>query len=229
MVMMHVSDRQVEVDFQPVAETPETPIASGLYARHLKRVFDITAVLLALPIVLPVILGLALLVRRDGGPAFYSQNRIGRNGRVFRFWKLRSMTVDAEGQLAAHLAADPAARDEWEHTQKLRDDPRVTPVGRILRKTSLDELPQLWNVLRGDMSLVGPRPIMPEQRDLYPGRAYFELRPGLTGFWQIGERNHAAFATRAAYDTQYARNLSLLTDLLVLLATVRVVLRGTGY
>ena len=102
-------------------------------------------------------------------------------------------------------------------------------MGRFIRKTSLDELPQIWNVLKGDISLVGPRPIMPEQRALYRGRAYFELRPGITGFWQIGDRNDTAFSARAAYDTRYAHDLSLMTDVIVLLLTIRVVLRGTGY
>jgi lipopolysaccharide/colanic/teichoic acid biosynthesis glycosyltransferase len=201
----------------------------GLYRHHLKRAFDVLAVLLAAPIVLPLVLLLALLIRRDGGSAFYRQTRIGLNGRSFRIWKLRSMVMDAEGRMAAHLARDPAARAEWEETQKLKSDPRVTPVGRLIRKTSLDELPQLWNVLRGDMSLVGPRPMMPEQARLYPGRAYYSLRPGITGFWQISSRNETSFAGRAAYDTRYARRISFATDLGVLLATVRVVLRGTGY
>ena len=231
MVMMHVSERQMAQADYAVADpvSQERTSQPGLYGRHLKRIFDVMAVLLALPVVLPLILVLALLVKRDGGPAFYCQDRIGRNGRIFRFWKLRSMIVGADQHLHQHFAAHPEARLEWERTQKLRDDPRITPIGRIIRKTSLDELPQLWNVLRGDMSLVGPRPILPAQRHLYPGQAYYELRPGLTGFWQIGERNHAAFAMRAAYDTQYARSLSFLTDILVILATVRVMLRGTGY
>jgi lipopolysaccharide/colanic/teichoic acid biosynthesis glycosyltransferase len=201
----------------------------GVYRRGLKRAFDCLAVLLAAPIVLPAILLLGLIIRRDGGAVFYSQTRIGLNGRSFRIWKLRSMTVGADRLLAAHLAADPAARAEWETTQKLKDDPRVTTIGRLIRKNSLDELPQLWNVLRGDMSLVGPRPMMPDQTPLYPGSAYYGLRPGVTGFWQISRRNGTSFASRAAYDSKYARRLSFGTDLRVLFATVRVVLRGTGY
>ncbi len=201
----------------------------GLYKRSFKRILDCVFVLLAAPVILPVVLMLGLLVRRDGGPAFYSQQRIGLNGRMFRIWKLRSMRVGADQLLEAHLAADPAARAEWQTTQKLKDDPRVTPVGRLLRKNSLDELPQLWNVLVGDMSLVGPRPMLPDQAPLYPGIAYYGLRPGITGFWQISRRNDTSFAGRAAYDTRYARRLSLGTDLKVLFATVWVVLYGTGY
>ena len=181
------------------------------------------------PFVLPVVLLLGLLISRDGGSAFYCQDRIGRGGKVFRLWKLRSMVMDADRKLEHYLAGNPAARAEWDEHQKLKDDPRITALGRLIRKTSLDELPQLWNVLTGDMSLVGPRPMLPSQARLYPGRAYYRLRPGLTGFWQISDRNHTSFAARAAYDTQYARRLSLLTDLLVLVATVWVVIRGTGY
>jgi exopolysaccharide production protein ExoY len=207
----------------------QTGAPVGLYKRSFKRVLDCIFVLLAAPIILPVVLLLGVLVRRDGGPAFYSQERIGLNGRIFRIWKLRSMCVGADQLLEAHLAADPVARVEWETTQKLKDDPRITRIGRMIRRNSLDELPQLWNVLKGDMSLVGPRPMMPDQAPLYPGVAYYGLRPGVTGFWQISRRNGTTFAGRAAYDTRYARRLSLGTDLKVLFATVWVVLIGTGY
>lgn len=118
---------------------------------------------------------------------------------------------------------------EWESTQKLKHDPRITRFGRFLRKSSLDELPQLWNVLKGDMSLVGPRPMLPEQRGLYPGLAYYELRPGLTGTWQVSERNESTFSKRAEFDRGYFESLSFLGDLNVLARTVSVVLRGTGY
>jgi exopolysaccharide production protein ExoY len=232
--MAHYSDLQPgdpSADYAGYRDT-FAPLPSGFYRRYFKRGLDGLAVLLAAPIVLPLILILGLLIRRDGGPVFFCQDRVGRHGRVFRLWKLRSMQVDAERRLEAHLAADPAARAEWDETQKLKVDPRITPIGRLLRKTSLDELPQLWNVFRGDMSLVGPRPMLPHQEPLYPGtglRAYYSLRPGLTGFWQISARNETAFAARAVHDVLYARRLSLLTDFLVLVATVRVVLRGTGY
>lgn len=201
----------------------------GLYGGFFKRAFDTFAVLLAMPVVAPLLLVFALIIKRDGGPMFFSQERVGRGGRSFRFWKLRSMVVDADARLSAHLDANPQARHEWDATQKLKKDPRITPFGRFIRRTSLDELPQLWNVLRGDMSLVGPRPMLPEQRALYPGRSYYDLRPGLTGFWQIGDRNNTTFSARAVYDTLYAQKLSFATDLLVLLLTVRTVLRGTGH
>jgi exopolysaccharide production protein ExoY len=199
------------------------------YRNGLKRAFDLAVVLAALPAVLPLVLLLALLVALDGGRPFYVQTRLGHGGRVFRMWKLRSMVWDADARLRAHLDACPTARAEWESTQKLKRDPRITRFGRLIRRSSLDELPQLWNVLKGDMSLVGPRPMMPGQRALYPGTAYFDLRPGLTGPWQVSERNATSFADRARFDAEYDRSLSFVTDLRLILATIRVVLRATGY
>jgi lipopolysaccharide/colanic/teichoic acid biosynthesis glycosyltransferase len=203
--------------------------AGGIYRRCLKRAFDLGVVLLAAPFVLLVVGVLALLIRRDGGPAFYSQNRVASDGRTFRCWKLRSMVVDAEAQLAAYVDSCPVAHAEWSTHQKLRNDPRVTRIGRVIRKTSLDELPQLWNVLVGDMSLVGPRPMLPEQIDLYKEPPYFGLRPGLTGLWQARHRNNSSFADRARFDREYRDDLSFGTDLLLLIQTAWVVLRGTGW
>lgn len=199
-----------------------------LYREHFKRGLDILLVLLVAPIVLPLVALLAVLVALDGGSPFYSQDRLGLNGRRFRMWKLRSMITGADAALEAHLAANPAARAEWDRDQKLAHDPRITRLGKLIRRTSLDELPQLWNVLTGDMSLVGPRPMLPEQRALYPGQAYFRLRPGLTGAWQVSDRNATTFAARAEFDLTYDRALSLLTDLTIILATFSVVLRATG-
>lgn len=223
--MSHLS----EVDVEAVAPASSGHAADGLYNRLFKRWFDLTLILLAAPFVLPMVIALGLLVRRDGGPAFYVQDRIGLDGRVFRLWKLRTMVIDADAALAQHLAGDPALRAEWDETQKLKADPRITPIGRLLRKASLDELPQLWNVFRGDMSLVGPRPMLPEQRPLYPGRDYYRMRPGLTGPWQVSDRNASSFAGRADFDSAYARRISLPTDLAIMLLTVWVVVRGTGY
>ena len=211
------------------APLPFAPRRGGFYRRFVKRTFDVVAVLAAAPIVVPVIAGLAFAVRRDGGRAFYTQQRVGLDGRHYRMWKLRSMVSDADGRMAAYLAANPVARAEWDSTQKLKSDPRITSFGRFLRKSSLDELPQLWNVLKGEMSLVGPRPIMLNQQALYPGRAYFRLRPGITGYWQTRGRNSTTFEARAGYDEAYEADVSLATDLKVLSETVRVVLKGTGY
>jgi lipopolysaccharide/colanic/teichoic acid biosynthesis glycosyltransferase len=223
--MSHMSEVTVGVGTAAQAGDAE----GGFYGRSVKRAFDLLLILISAPIVIPVVLLLAFFVRRDGGPAFFVQDRVGLDGRIFRIWKLRTMVVDAEARLAAHLDADPALRAEWDANQKLRDDPRVTAVGRFLRKTSLDELPQLWNVAKGDMSLVGPRPMLPEQRALYPGRAYYSMRPGVTGLWQVSGRNETTFAGRAEFDADYARRMSLPTDVMILFLTVWVVLRGTGY
>lgn len=201
----------------------------GFYPAVIKRGLDSFLVLLAAPIVLPLILIMAVLVALDGHNPFYSQPRVGRNGRIYTMWKLRSMVPDADARLQDYLETCPKVRAEWDSTQKLKVDPRITRIGLFLRKSSADELPQLWNVLTGDMSLVGPRPMMPEQEILYPGHAYYALRPGITGYWQISDRNHTTFAARAKYDTRYAAELSLTTDLAVLLKTVAVVLHGTGY
>jgi lipopolysaccharide/colanic/teichoic acid biosynthesis glycosyltransferase len=195
----------------------------------LKRLVDIALVVITLPVTVPLIAILALCVRLEGGKAFYCQSRVGRNGRLFAFWKLRTMVPDAEQRLDDYLASNPAARAEWDLTQKLKDDPRITRLGRFLRKCSADELPQLWNVLRGDMSLVGPRPMLPEQRPLYPGAEYFALRPGMTGSWQISDRNEGSFANRALFDAEYAKSMSLSVDMAILFRTVGVVVRGTGW
>lgn len=202
---------------------------NGPYKLGLKRVMDTVLVLLSLPFALPLIAFLAFLVSRDGGRAFYSQERVGRGGKIYRIWKLRTMVTNADASLQDYLASNPEAAAEWALTQKLKKDPRITKVGCILRKSSLDELPQIFNVLLGEMSLVGPRPMLPEQVEMYPGRAYFTQRPGITGSWQVSKRNESSFADRARFDTDYVANLSFMNDIRLLFATVRVVVNGTGY
>nr|WP_229665104.1 sugar transferase [Paracoccus sp. SY] len=212
-----------------VAAVPSIEASSTwLYRSLVKRPLDVILVVLASPVVLPLVVLLALIVLLDGRNPFYSQQRVGREGRIFRMWKLRSMVHDADQRLDAYLAQNPEARQEWESTQKLRDDPRVTRFGRMLRASSLDELPQLWNVLTGDMSLVGPRPMMPDQQAMYPGDGYYKLRPGITGFWQTAGRNKTTFAARAWYDDRYERSLSFAGDVAILVRTVSVVLGRTG-
>lgn len=204
------------------------PHGERFYRRSGKRLLDICMVLLVLPFVLPVMIILVVLVARDGHSPFYRQERLGKGGRVFKLWKLRTMVPDAKLHLERYLSGNDDARREWDAYQKLSRDPRITAIGHLLRKSSLDELPQLWNVLRGDMSLVGPRPMMPEQRPLYPGHAYYSLLPGITGLWQVSDRNSSTFAQRAEFDAAYEMDVSLATDVRVLTATVGVVLRGTG-
>ena len=226
---VHLNHFEPHAEILTRAESTSADFAGGsLYRSRVKRGLDLLLVVIATPLILPLVALLAFMIWRDGGRPFYCQRRIGRNGRPFWMWKLRSMVPDADALLDGHLAANPTARAEWETTQKLANDPRITRLGCFLRRSSLDELPQLWNVLRGDMSLVGPRPMMPSQQMLYPGVAYYRLRPGITGFWQISRRNLSSFASRAKFDAAYERRMSFGTDLRVLLGTVRVVLACTG-
>lgn len=205
------------------------PGRRGIYRNGVKRILESALILLSAPIVVPFVLVLAIFALREGSNPFYLSKRVGKNGKTFKMLKLRTMVSGAESLLEKHLASDQNARDEWNSAQKLKNDPRITRFGRLLRKTSLDELPQLWNVLTGEMSLVGPRPMQPEQRALYPGLAYYALRPGITGLWQVSERNDAEFAKRADFDRQYDEELSFSMDFGLLVKTFGVVLRGTGY
>lgn len=200
------------------------------YETRWKRVFDATVAAGLLLLTLPLIGVLALLVATDGGRPVFAHPRVGRDGRLFPCVKLRTMVVDADARLARLLAEDPAAAEEWARDRKLRRDPRVTWIGRVLRCTSLDELPQLWNVLRGDMSLVGPRPVTPEEIVLYgpSARSYVRVRPGLTGPWQVSGRNEVSFAERVELDRAYADRPSFAGDVSILLRTVPAVLRVTG-
>jgi len=211
----------------PLVSRPAEP---GLYASHFKRPLDVVLALVLIAVSAPVLALLALALWVESGNPFYSQPRLGRNGRVFRMLKLRSMVKGADKKLATFLDADPALKAEWDRTQKLKNDPRITPLGRLVRKTSMDELPQLFNVLRGDMSMVGPRPMLTDQLPLYRHpEAYLALRPGLSGLWQVSARNDEDFATRAELDQRYCERLSPLLDLRILLATFRAVFRATGY
>lgn len=215
---------------RPVFRGGRADLSKSFYHRVLKRPVDLLVILLTLPFWLPIIAISALAIfLSDGGKPFYRQARIGRDGRRFALLKLRTMVPDADARLEAYLADNPRARAEWTRSQKLKRDPRITRVGRLLRRTSLDELPQILNVIMGEMSIVGPRPMMECQDGLYHGKSYYDLRPGMTGFWQISDRNSCGFADRVLYDDAYARLVSLRVDLLVLWRTVAVVLRGTGY
>jgi len=160
-------------------------LRSAFYKNYVKRLIDLLVVFLAAPIAIPVTLGLIVLIRRDGSSSFYGQERIGKDGKIFNCWKLRSMIPDADKKLENYLSQYPEAREEWDEFQKLRNDPRITPIGRFMRRTSLDELPQLWCVFKGEMSIVGPRPFLPQQQKLYSGQKYYEMRPGITGLWQV--------------------------------------------
>ena len=209
--------------------TITVPRRRGIYRNVMKRAIDTALIIIAAPVFLPVVALLALFVARDGHAPIYSSLRVGKNGKMFKMFKLRTMVPNAELLLAGHLASNCDARAEWQSTQKLKNDPRITLFGRFLRKYSLDELPQIWNVLTGDMSLVGPRPMLPKQRTLYPGLAYYALRPGITGPWQVSERNDSEFAKRAEHDGEYDQQMSFFLDAKLLVSTVGVILKGTGF
>jgi lipopolysaccharide/colanic/teichoic acid biosynthesis glycosyltransferase len=196
-----------------------------------KRAMDIAGATALLLLALPAFLVLASLVRMDGGPVFYAHQRVGRGGRLFGCLKFRSMVADADRRLAALLDRDPTARREWEATRKLKNDPRVTWVGRFLRATSLDELPQLINVLKGEMSLVGPRPVQAAELAAFYGAAaqfYLSVRPGITGPWQVSGRSDTSYAQRVALDVGYVTHPSLLQDVKILLRTPVAVLARRG-
>ena len=196
-----------------------------------KRSFDFTAALLCLVFISPIFLMLMLLVKlSDRGPVFYGHRRIGYNGRTFRCLKFRTMAVDGDRVLRDHLAANSKAMEEWKATRKLKDDPRVTLVGGVLRKLSLDELPQLFNIIRGEMSVVGPRPVVEEELELYESAAayYLSSRPGLTGLWQISGRNDVSYERRIEFDSHYVKNWSLIRDFLIIARTIPAVCLSRG-
>jgi exopolysaccharide production protein ExoY len=192
-----------------------------------KRAMDIAIALSAIVLLSPLMIVLVGLIRLVMGPSvFFAHSRIGFRGRPFHCYKFRTMVADAEKVLAQHLAADPLAAQEWRQTRKLRNDPRVTLLGYVLRKSSLDELPQLFNVLRGDMSCVGPRPIVADELLRYGPHAdeYLRVRPGLTGLWQVSGRNALDYSVRVALDSHYVRNWSMGADLIILCRTIFAVL-----
>ena len=195
-----------------------------------KRMVDVVGVLILLAILSPVIVGVVVCLLRSGGPMVFRHERIGVGGRPFKCYKFVTMVQNADAVLSELLRTRPDLREEWRRDHKLRNDPRVTPVGAFLRRTSLDELPQLWNVLKGDMSLVGPLPIVQEETVKYGSalRHYFAMRPGLTGLWQVSGRNDTAYRRRVAMDRAYVRHASFTFDLWILLRTVGVVLFPRG-
>ena len=198
--------------------------------RRWKRVFDLAIAVPLLVLLAPLMAVLLALVALDGANPLFGHERIGRDGRKFRCLKIRTMVADSAERLARLLAEDPAAAAAWAENQKLDNDPRITPIGNFLRKTSLDELPQLWNVVRGDMSLVGPRPVVEDELLRYGARStvYKSLSPGLTGPWQVSARNLVSYEERVRMDTSYARYHSLLGDLRLVLMTVVTVFQRTG-
>jgi exopolysaccharide production protein ExoY len=196
-----------------------------------KRVFDVFCAASALVVLFPVLLlcGAAILLE-SGGPVLFRQRRLGKAGREFHIVKFRTMVPNAEMMLRRVLASDPAANAEWQKDRKLRRDPRITTLGKFLRRTSLDELPQLWNVLIGDMSVVGPRPIVSAEIPRYAQayRSYCSVRPGITGLWQVSGRNDSGYEQRIALDCEYVASWSTRLDMSIVCKTVRTVIAGRG-
>ena len=214
----------------PPSLPPRRVVAATGNSRAI-RLLDLVGASVALMLFSPIMLATVLAIKvLDPGPILFAHTRLGQGGRPFRCLKFRSMTVDAGARLAHLLETDAEARAEWHATQKLRLDPRITPLGRFLRRSCLDELPQLFNVLRGDMSLVGPRPIVAGEAARY-GRhfpVYCSLKPGITGLWQVKREEQTSYRRRVAFDLTYARSRSLALNVRILLLTVPCVLRGEG-
>jgi exopolysaccharide production protein ExoY len=232
-------DTELEiVDFETVIARTATSkrnwfeSASHFVEETLRRDLDIIGSLVLLLFTAPIFLIVAILVAADGGPVFFSHRRVGRNGVSFGCWKFRTMVVGAEECLSEYLRYHPEARAEWDRVQKLKADPRVTPLGAFLRKSTLDEIPQLWNVLLGDMSLVGPRPVTEsEMRDRYGAYAKVvtSVRPGVTGAWQVTpDRNEIDYRRRVQLDASYVSERNFVTDIGILLQTMLLVLGRGG-
>jgi len=208
-----------------------SPPRLSLLQRVVKRAFDIVGALVFFAFFGPLYLMVALGVLVSmGRPVHYWQNRLGANGQRFRFYKFRSMVHNSDEVLVEHLSRNDMARTEWDTFQKLQKDPRITPIGQIIRKLSMDELPQFWNVLKGDMSLVGPRPCMERQKSLYGKNwgHYCAMRPGITGLWQVSGRNRLSYARRVELDAEYVANWSLWLDIKILMKTLVIVVTGDG-
>ena len=222
---VNIDDTDQVLVSSPSARAPRNGYISGG-----KRALDILGGTVGLILFGPVMLILLVLSALDGGNPVYGHKRVGKDGRIFKCWKIRSMVLNADAALEAHLAANPEAAAEWAEHQKLTQDPRITRIGRILRKTSLDELPQFWNLLVGDMSLVGPRPVTEAEISRFKDFAELRstVRPGVTGLWQVKGRNAVSYDERITLDSQYLRELSFKSDLGILFATVGVMVRGSG-
>jgi len=222
----------------PMAAAPEAGLAQAVSEQSshrsicvAKRVFDVLFAACALLSFLPILLICSIATKLESaGPLFFRQRRLGTNGVPFHILKFRTMVPNAESVLSAYLALDPKAKAEWDADRKLKNDPRVTRAGAIMRKLSLDEVPQFWNVLKGDMSVVGPRPIVQAEVHYYGEdfANYAAVRPGITGLWQVSGRNDVSYPNRVALDSEYVRSWSLAMDFSILFRTVSAVLRSAG-
>lgn len=229
--MINADNQQFSSSGVARARAPQSLGAESWYRNSGKRLFDVTASTLGLIVLTPVLLIVAVMIfLYDRGKPIFVHRRLGQDGESFGCLKLRSMAMNAEERLQGMLESSPEMRQEWEESQKLTNDPRVTRIGNFLRKTSLDELPQLFNVLKGEMSLVGPRPIVQDELPRYGSDAiaYLRVRPGLTGLWQTTGRNDVSYQERVAMDVAYERDISFVEDLRIMAMTVVTMLRRTG-
>lgn len=200
--------------------------------QYVKRGIDIIGALCGIAILVPITIGICIanLVSKDKGPIFYNTERIGKDGKSFKMYKFRSMVVGADEKLKEYLEQNPEAKKEYKKYKKLKNDPRITKVGQFIRRTSLDEFPQFINVLKGEMSLVGPRPYLPREKEEMENHyaSIVKCKPGVTGFWQISGRSNTTFMDRLQMDTQYAYTKTLKTDLKILIKTVKNVISKEG-
>lgn len=203
------------------------PSGTGLF---FKALLDRLGAVMGLIVLSPVFLLVAMKVKKDGGPVFFGHTRLGKDGKSFKCWKFRSMDINSAQILADLLARDPVAKAEWDKDFKLRKDPRITKIGHLIRKTSIDELPQLYNVLKGEMSLVGPRPIVDAEVHYYGDHIgdYFAMKPGITGLWQVSGRNDVEYDQRVNLDKHYVNHWSFWNDIVILFKTVGVILFRKG-
>jgi exopolysaccharide production protein ExoY len=224
---MRYAARLADLPLRLRSNPAEQPPVGGIC----KRGFDVIGAVAAILLLSPLLLMLAALVKlSDGGPVLYGHRRVGRSGNAFRCLKFRTMVENGEQVLAEFFARSPKSREEWLATRKLQNDPRVTRVGMVLRKLSLDELPQIFNILLGHMSFVGPRPVVEDELELYGPAAdhYLRTRPGLTGLWQVSGRNDVSYGTRVAFDRHYVENWSFLADLKIIAMTIPAVFSSRG-
>jgi len=223
----HVVDMSPPVDESPVAH-----VGLSMLERAVKRLFDLTSIVVILILFWWLILGVMIAVRlTTGNPVIFGHKRVGRDGREFKCYKFRSMVPNADEVLAQLLANDASAREEWNRYYKLKSDPRITRVGRFIRKTSFDEFPQLWNVLMNDMSIVGPRPVVRKELDMYYGcaRSHYEsVKPGLTGLWQVSGRNDMEYDERVELDKRYVSSWNVFSDFMIVMRTVGVIFGKRG-
>ncbi|WP_096786101.1 sugar transferase [Rhodobacter sp. CZR27] len=223
----HVSPDHIYLSSLPRRSDPLFRPVGG----HFKRLIDIFIAVTALVALAPLMIGVALIIwLGSNGPILYGHQRVGFGGRTFRCWKFRSMVVDGDVVLERYLRANPDAQREWERDRKLRRDPRVTPIGAVIRMLSIDELPQLFNILAGEMSVVGPRPVVAAELRRYRGSAghYLRTRPGLTGMWQVSGRSDLSYRQRVLLDRYYVMRWTVMADIAIILRTIPAVLRSRG-